>query len=218
MHLTFALPAVFAIVPVFVDAARPPLARSKLFARQGSVPTLPGGSGWGTCEGTCQKWENDLLACSNATATATATDEDAVMQCYCTDSYMTEMTQCYDCLAPLVAQAGSDPTFVSDAQGAINDMEDACAQVGASVASQTVVAASGATAAATTGGGSGSNTAVTAASAGQTAASGSSTGGAASPSKPAGASGSSSALGISAGLSVAVLSGAVGVILAALAA
>lgn len=59
-------------------------------------------------------------ACANATTTSTAADTDAVIQCYCTDSYMTEMAQCYDCLAPLVAQAGTDPTFVSDAQEAIN--------------------------------------------------------------------------------------------------
>ena len=62
-------------------------------------------------------------SCANATTTATDSD---VLGCYCTDNYMTEMANCYDCLVPLVQQAGTDPTFDSDAQEAMNGKSQRC--------------------------------------------------------------------------------------------
>lgn len=111
---------------------------SILYARQSDVPTLPTG-GFGTCGGPCNAWEKIITDCG----TDAGADGTGLLKCYCTQDYVSAMGQCYDCLVPLVQSAGTDPSFAQDAQAAIDDFEQACAQEGFGVSSVTITGGGG---------------------------------------------------------------------------
>ncbi|THG95079.1 hypothetical protein EW026_g6506 [Hermanssonia centrifuga] len=107
--------------------------RDLLVIRQSNTPAIP--SSAAGCSSQC-------TAVSQTLENAASSDDSSAEATICTDTYFSQLAQCYDCAAPYVQQAGTDPNYVSETQTDINQLAEACNEEGYKVTAPTIKASS----------------------------------------------------------------------------